>query len=646
MTNRCLAPRFLVNNNMKPVEQKENQLREFLFIYYAQKTLIIRTAMLVMLGVVAVAFLWPPVYSAEGRFLVKGKRLERSPETLEETTLRFDPVNKEDLHSEVQIITSDEVILAAVSRLEEDGDVYRPQPGLDQQGFVAQVRVMVQEWLDNLPMLKAEKLPQTGIDPITAKRVIQIRSAIKLQVIPSSKVIALKVQWSDPVLARQVAQAVMDSYLLQRRQVLDPTQMGDFFSSQVNNYLLELSRKKADALSLIRSREAPNPEREITNNLDLRRLLEEQLEQLGQRRLQAAADLHQLTQALSNPSHQYFAFIDNLTIRELAARLQELMLEADRINGLFLPHTSEARGINGQVERADALLKQEVTNLKEEKSAELTMLDANVQRLHDRISELNQRNLTLKELEMELAEISRESRLLEFSFETFFKRREEASISNQDNASSLSSHVVMLTRARAFTAPDFPNKQVLLPFGVVVSLLVGFSIGFMNEFFDHTFKRPEDVGRYAGLPVIFSIADKGGQGRLKVHASRTSPKMTVTTAILASIVGLGLLFVGVMGFGVKSLAMSGGERTDSNTDTNMALLASCSACPTPSTLSKRAKEAALSSPSPDERFASGDELRQFPRPSTRISDLSLTLTMSWDSDISRTAAAVSAPTAP
>jgi len=39
---------------------------------------------------------------------------------------------------------------------------------------------------------------------------------------------------------------------------------------------------------------------------------------------------------------------------------------------------------------------------------------------------------------------------------------------------------------------------------LLVGLLLGCSLGFVREYFDHTFKKPSDVMAYAGLPVIIS----------------------------------------------------------------------------------------------------------------------------------------------
>ena len=52
---------------------------------------------------------------------------------------------------------------------------------------------------------------------------------------------------------------------------------------------------------------------------------------------------------------------------------------------------------------------------------------------------------------------------------------------------------------------SFPGMEVIIPLGILIGFITGLSLGFLREFFDHTFKKPSDVENFIGLPVIFSI---------------------------------------------------------------------------------------------------------------------------------------------
>ena len=78
----------------------ENYLRELYFIFFRQKTLIIWTAGIIFTLALLISFFWPATYAAEGHVLVRGKKVEKSPEVIEQEYNRAERVSKEDLVSE------------------------------------------------------------------------------------------------------------------------------------------------------------------------------------------------------------------------------------------------------------------------------------------------------------------------------------------------------------------------------------------------------------------------------------------------------------------------------------------------------------------------------------------------------------------
>jgi uncharacterized protein involved in exopolysaccharide biosynthesis len=121
-----------------------------------------------------------------------------------------------------------------------------------------------------------------------------------------------------------------------------------------------------------------------------------------------------------------------------------------------------------------------------------------------RLGDIATKNILLYSNSIQLDRINRDKELLEESYNTFSKRLEEARIDNTTEANWLF-WVSIVSNARASTAPVFPNKKVVIPLGVLLGFISGCTIGFLFEFFDHTFKRPEDVSNYTDLPHIYSI---------------------------------------------------------------------------------------------------------------------------------------------
>jgi len=120
------------------------------------------------------------------------------------------------------------------------------------------------------------------------------------------------------------------------------------------------------------------------------------------------------------------------------------------------------------------------------------------------VDKIKQENIKLYNTSLKMRLLQRQFKLAEESYETFLKRWNEARIDRSNVASNLFS-VNIISGAKASLTPVFPDKKKVIPIGFVVALIFGITIGFLVEFFDHTFKRPEDVERFTGLQTIFSI---------------------------------------------------------------------------------------------------------------------------------------------
>ncbi len=107
----------------------------------------------------------------------------------------------------------------------------------------------------------------------------------------------------------------------------------------------------------------------------------------------------------------------------------------------------------------------------------------------------------------------REAELISLSLETFAKRAEEAKINDSIARSRLAGDISILNRATGTATLVFPRKGTTLFLGLIVAAITGLSVGFLAEFFDHTVRRPEDVQRNTGLPVLcsFPSLDNGEQ---------------------------------------------------------------------------------------------------------------------------------------
>lgn len=446
----------------------ENYLREYAFIFFAQKKTILLVTSLVFLLAVAVAFLWPPLYGAAGSIIVKA-RSDKIIASLEDPRTLLDRTRKEDLFSEASILESNDVMLRAVEALRQ-----RPHFSGGQ------------------------------INPQS------IRSNFSANILPSSNIIDLQFTWDNALEAEEILGVLMDAYLTFRSTVFNPPQQKQVFADRSDNYMRDIEGKQQGLLEAIRDEHAPNPALEIQHNLEIKKGFTTKLQAFKEDLADKQVLITQIESELASDEIRFFSYIDIDTVTVLNSKLQELIIKRNNIRKWYSADSKKAVAITKEVAETSELIRSEAASYQRKLQDQVKALKEKIRLLHEEIARIDERNLVLKSLDLRLQNIDRESDLLGLSFDTFSRQKEEADFFNQ--AGPVMSYVRVIAEAHALEGPVFPNKTLLLPLGLAAGLLLGLTAGFVREFMDHRFKRPEDVERQLGLAVVLSIPDPGDLG--------------------------------------------------------------------------------------------------------------------------------------
>jgi uncharacterized protein involved in exopolysaccharide biosynthesis len=447
----------------------ENYLREFASMLFAQKHVVFWTTILVLAGSILVVAFWPPTYSATGSILVSGKQVDvNAPEALEKKPgARPFAVTKEDLASEVEILSSAEVIKAALRALSPGA----PEPPLE--------------------------------------RVIEVRESLRAITVPASNVITVRYYSRDAHEAVRVLDAVLASYLSYRLQFYKPAPAQltpPFLETQAERQHQALNAKMGELVELLDRTGVSSPDKEIENNIILKKRIEEELNVLTGQQIELQATIEHLQQALDRRDLQYFAFLESPTIGKLGEKLTELTAERGRLLRAYRPESEVVSVVEEQIQATFASLKAEVQLIMAGYRLRLRAGAEKVARMQATLADYDQRNLEMEKQIIETERIAREADLLKRNYETLARRKGEVEIDEllapKDTAMLA---VSIMSRAFPSNGPVFP-RPLVIPLGFLVGLLTGLSFAFVREYFDHTFKRPNDIATHLGLPVLFSLA--------------------------------------------------------------------------------------------------------------------------------------------
>lgn len=442
----------------------ENYIRELLLIYFARQRMILSIAAIIFLASVAVAFFATPRYAAQGTLLLRSADTQRTPDILDETELRIFKVTEEDLRSEIELIRSPGVIQGAIEKL-----VSHNFPNAD-----------LLDWL-------------------------KIQSKLETEVVPDSRIINVELQRDNAEEATAILNAIMDVYIFRRSEISYPEGSKDFFVTQLERFDQLLDQTELSLIDLAKETRAPEPTKEIEHNLLTKQHLAERLDLLLTEEAGLIQQINHLDQELASEKIGHFSYLPNNTISEISARLVDLKMERGKTARHYADDAKVVAVIDKQIGDTLLQIREEVKNFRNKLQSDLYSNAEQQKVLRDRINDIENRNLDLYKQSLTTAKLNREAEVIGKSFSTFFKRREEAEIQSSSESPPSQFHVSVVNQAYSTGIPVFPNRPVLMITGLLAGLITGFSLGFIREFFDHSFKNPRDVEQYSGLPLLFSV---------------------------------------------------------------------------------------------------------------------------------------------
>lgn len=455
--------------------QLESYKRELAFIFFVQKKKILFVTLLMTVIAFAVSFLYPPVYVAHGSFLVKAKKITKDPEALEKTQLRPEAVEEQDLYSEMAILSSIEVMRKAAKTLQSNE-------------------------------LSANFLSQFGAT--RDDRYIAMSKQFTARVVPDANVLDVKLQANSPQAAQTVLQTIMEEYIRYRTQLYDPESMMIYFNKKLNQYRNDADQKGREIRALVEAGGVTQASTQIEHNLELRADLMNSIMKLESDAVSERLEIQHLEKGLTKTDQvQFYTFIENQGILSLSSRFQELYQKQQDIQSRYLDNSEAGALSQSQVDKAYQALLDEINRLVEDKKTNLEIIMRKLNVLTEKVSKIEQENIDLRNNQIEINQLEKDLDVIRSSYDIFFQRSQESMAAGNPQEINLNSYISILTPAVVAPEPIFPKPKVLIPLGVLTGLILGLTLGFIYEFFDHRFKRPEEVEGILDLPVVLSITD-------------------------------------------------------------------------------------------------------------------------------------------
>jgi uncharacterized protein involved in exopolysaccharide biosynthesis len=452
----------------------------------------------VLLGVGLSSLFLPSKYKAETKLLVKRERVDPviTPESNAPMTVH-DTVSEEEINSEVELITSSDVLQKVVTTC-----------GMDKKRALSS---LLHPW----------QTPQNRMD----KAVADLRADLQLEVLKKTNVISIGYESKDPKLAQKVLATLDDAYLQKHLDVHHPSGQFEFFDQQAEKYRQDMmaAETKLKQFADKQGGVAPAVMRDMTLQklADFKSSLSTTRASIAESQ-KRIADLEKQAQTIPARLTTQKKLTDNAQVLEnLKGTLLTLENKRTELLTKYQPDYPLVKEVDKQLaDTRQALAKEESTPMKEEVTdqnqtytwisgevskakADLAGYQAREIALSSVIASYEDQSTKLEQQGIEQSDLSRVAKEDETNYLLYTKKKEEARIEDALDRNRLLNVSVVETPS----LPSIPTRSALIfaLVGILLAAAISLGVVFAVDYADQSFRTPSEVMSELRIPVLAAV---------------------------------------------------------------------------------------------------------------------------------------------
>ena len=481
-----------------PLEQEPPApgLRDFLTVLFKRKIRIVTIFLTTVVTVTIVTFLLPPTYEAKSSLMVKfGREYVNRPGVGDTRSLMA--LNQEEvLNSEIQILTSPELIGKALATLKVE-TVY---PDLVES-------------------------PPKNMTPMEAAILIATKK-LTVEGVKKSNVIELAFQHKNPQVAARFVNLLVDYYKEKHLQVFSDPQ-SSFFDSQLAQFEQKLKQSE-------NRMEAFKQKNRVFSLGEQRSLLLGQRSELDTSLKKTQNQVDELQKKLSSLRSQqeerakdkslYTTTERDRIITEARSRLLDLQLKEQNLLKQYNENNRLVRNIREEIQLVQVFLKeqeleisgkvrtgnpvfQEVEKELIKAKAELSSQIAKAAAQKVQLAKVENETGSFDLLENQYQNLKRDLESNEKNYRIYLERQEEARISEEMNRQKMA-NISVIQAATAPAEKIKPKRKLNILFGILIGIIASLGFALYSESTSQKFSTPESAERRLGLPVLATLLHK------------------------------------------------------------------------------------------------------------------------------------------
>ena len=492
-----------------PGRSSPDTLRELLGALFRNRRVFRTVFLLTFGGALLAVFLFGVKYEADTQILVKHRRADEVVSTDASTRdpqSSTDVPTEREINTEISLLKSQDLLQAVVKDL-----------GLDKaQGHCWDVLF---PWRNEQWRL--------------AQATQNLSDGLKITEVPQSNMIHLAYRSRRPELAAQILTDLNKQYLAKHLTVYRPAGVYDFFHQQAEHYREQVQSAEQQLASYDLAKDSSDPEleKEILVKKagefegDLRRT-ESAVADTQKRINELEGEINRTparltTQVISGDNPQLLANLKS-TLTELQTRRVDLLTKYQPTYRLVQDVDKQIANLQAAIAAQNQAPVKQVSDAQNptylllqaelvKSDADLTGLQARARATAPVVNAYQQQALLIDQKGIQRQDLLRNIRDAEQDYTLYVQKQEQARISDELDKS----RILNVAIAETPVAPSFPvySPVMLLLAAAVVALMMSIGAAFVADYFDPTFRTPEEIAGIMDLPVLACFAKTDGPPR-------------------------------------------------------------------------------------------------------------------------------------
>ncbi len=509
--------------------EEQINLRDYLYVIQKRRWTVITVFAVIVITVAILTFTATPIYEATARLIID----KENPNVVSiQEVMSVDASGSDYYQTQYKIIESRTVARKVVRRLNLDkSEEFFPKPKDD---LISNLKRSIQEtiafWKDSITSLLRtgdESIPKTleGFEP-DSPLVSDFIKRIKVSPIRNSRLVDVRFEGKDSVLAAKIVNTLADVYISQNletklRAVQDAVKW-------LHNRIEE-ERKKVEKAeqALLRYKEKHSIITDFSSdveNITAQKLahLNTQVVEAESNRVEAETRYKQAMVLTGTPDmlDSIPEVLNNELIRQIKSMEIELFKRMSELSKKYGQKHPRMVAIESELNTLQKRRTQEVSRVINSLKNEYKVALAKENSLKAALAKQKKESLELNQKAIQYGVLRRESESARYMYELLIKRFKETSLTEDMKTGNIR----IVDRAEVPEYPIKPKKKLNILLAIIVSLLTGTGLAFFFEYLDNTIKLPEEVEKHLNIPFLGSTPLFSTKNKWNIRGD-TSPEL-------------------------------------------------------------------------------------------------------------------------